>query len=53
MFQQSINSRSKTVYQLLNNPVTIFQQSFKIFQQSFNKRFRIVQQSCNNRSTMV
>jgi len=53
MFQQSINNRSKTVYQSLNNPVTIVQQSFKIFQQSFNNRFRIVQQSCNNRSTIV
>jgi len=28
MFQQSINNRSKTVYQSLINPVTIVQQSF-------------------------
>jgi len=53
MFQQSINNRSKTMYQSLNNPVTIVQKYFKIFQQPFNNRFRIVQQSCNNRSTIV
>ena len=28
MFQQSINNRSKTIYQSPNNPVTIVQQLF-------------------------
>jgi len=56
MFLQSINNRSKTIYQSLNSHnirSTIVQQSFKHFQQSFNNRIRIVQQSWNNRSTMV
>jgi len=46
MFQHSINNRSKTIYQSLNNTVTNVQQSFKIFQQSFNNRFL-------NRSTIM
>jgi len=38
MFKQSTNNRSKTIYLSLNNSVTIVRQSFKIFQQSFQKR---------------
>jgi len=36
MFQQSINNRSKAIYQSLNNPVTIVQQTFKNHLKSFN-----------------
>jgi len=53
MFQQSINNRSKTIYESLNNPVTNVQPSFKNFQETFNNRFRIVQRLYNNSSTMV
>jgi len=58
MFQRTINNRSKTVYQSLNNHVTIVQQSFKILNnrltfvsESFNNHVTIVQQWFNNRST--
>ena len=48
MFQQSINDRSKTIYQSLNNPVTIVQQFFKDHLKSFNNHLTIVSESFNN-----
>ena len=64
MFQQSIINRSKTIYQSLNNPVTIVQQLFNshlkpfnnrliIASESFENRVKIVKQWFNNRSTTV
>jgi len=52
MFQQSINNRSKTVYQSLNNPVTIFQQSFNNHLKSFNNLSTIVEQLFKKRVTL-
>jgi len=53
MFQQPINNRSKTVYHSLNNPVTIFQQSFNKNLKSFNNRLTIVSESFNNHVTII
>jgi len=52
MFQQSINNRSKTIYQSLNDPVTIVQQLFNNHLKSFNNHLTIVSELFNNHVTI-